>query len=162
MPLPVPQEIKLPVGKVTWTANGEWENNRTYERNCIIVYKGDIYVTLRAVEAGTVPTDNGVDYRLLIHGAIRPALLESGGVYNGNTVSLNGRKVLFENPVTQFSLTTNNEKGFECRFYFSAGAGLTIDVGTPAEGNAIIEEGQKYILYIWSDANSFYRKAVKV
>lgn len=154
--------INMPVGKVTWTADGEWVNTKSYEQNCVVTYKDNIFVTLRSVEAGTVPANDGVNYRLLIKSPLVKSLVYSNSAFSGNLSELNGRKVLFEVPASSISLALGESKGEECWFFFTAAADIQITMGTAVPDNVAIAPGQKYVIHAFSDIGALYWEAKRI
>ena len=119
----------MPVGKVTWTADGEWVNTKSYGQNCVVTYEDEVFVTLRPVEAGVRPANDGVNYRLLIKSPFIKPLIHSSNTFSGKLSELNGRKVLFKVPAASISLTLGESQGDECWFFFTATAGIQITMG---------------------------------
>lgn len=154
--------INMPVGKVTWTADGEWVNTKSYGQNCVITYKDEVFVTLRPVEAGVRPANDGVNYRLLIKSPFIKPLIHSSNTFSGRLSELNGRKVLFTIPAASISLVLGESQGDECWFFFIATAGIQITMGTAVPDNITITPGQKYVIHAFSDAGTLYWEAKRI
>ena len=154
--------LTMPVGKVTWTAEGEWVNTKSYGQNCVITYKNNAFVTLRPVEAGVRPADDGVNYRLLIKSPFIKPLIHSSNTFSGRLSELNGRKVLFKVPAASISLTLGESEGDECWFFFTAMSGIQITMGTAIPDNITIESGRKYIIHAFSDTQTLYWEAKRI